>query len=63
MKETIQAIVQASHTLPFSIIIVGVGSASFDKMDDLDADDALLRDFRGQTAARDIVQFVPFRKF
>jgi hypothetical protein len=32
-------------------------------MEELDSDDALLRDARGRTAARDIVQFVPFRNF
>jgi hypothetical protein len=63
MRETITSIVDASHTAPFSIIIVGVGSDSFTKMNDLDSDDALLRDYNGRTAARDIVQFVPFRKF
>ena len=62
MSETKRAIVYAS-TLPFSIIVVGVGSADFSAMDDLDCDAGLLRDHEGHTAQRDIVQFVPFRKF
>jgi hypothetical protein len=44
-----------------SIIIVGVGSADFGSMIELDSDDQLLS-FEGQTAVRDIVQFVPFTK-
>lgn len=55
-------IVEAS-SLPLSIIIVGVGQANFAKMEELDSDGALLRDGRGRTAVRDIVQFVPFRNF
>ncbi|XP_048577137.1 copine-3 isoform X2 [Nematostella vectensis] len=61
MDQTKRAIVQASG-LPMSIIIVGVGSADFEMMEELDADDGLLRS-EGSTAQRDIVQFVPFRKF
>jgi hypothetical protein len=45
-----------------SIIIIGVGSADFEKMDDLDCDDHLLMGTYGQ-AKRDIVQFVPFKDF
>lgn len=63
MAETLRAIVYAS-ALPFSIIIVGVGSADFRAMDALDGEgDKLLRDDRGNVAKRDIVQFVPFRDF
>lgn len=63
MAETLRAIVYAS-SLPFSIIIVGVGSADFRAMDALDGEgDKLLRDDRGNVAKRDIVQFVPFRDF
>ncbi|XP_065064940.1 copine-3-like [Rhopilema esculentum] len=61
MDETIKAIVEASY-LPLSIIIVGVGSANFSNMEYLDADKQRLS-FGGKTAARDIVQFVPFREF
>lgn len=38
MPDTKRVIVRASR-LPMSIIIVGVGSCSFDKMVELDADD------------------------
>jgi len=62
MADTKRAIVYAS-TLPYSIIIVGVGSADFSAMDALDCDSGLLRDHDGHVAQRDIVQFVPFRNF
>ena len=62
MADTKRAIVYAS-TLPYSIIIVGVGSADFSAMDALDCDSGLLRDQDGHVAQRDIVQFVPFRNF
>ena len=62
MADTKRAIVYAS-TLPYSIIIVGVGSADFSAMDALDCDTGLLRDQSGHVAQRDIVQFVPFSKF
>jgi len=61
MPRTKQAIIRAS-TLPMSIIIVGVGNADFDAMDELDADTVPLV-FNGIQAQRDIVQFVPFRNF
>uniref|UniRef100_A0A914D0D3 Copine C-terminal domain-containing protein n=1 Tax=Acrobeloides nanus TaxID=290746 RepID=A0A914D0D3_9BILA len=61
MQKTLSSIIQAS-TLPLSIIIVGVGGDSFEKMDALDSDNQLLS-FNGKIAARDIVQFVPFRNF
>ncbi|XP_051543228.1 copine-3-like isoform X3 [Myxocyprinus asiaticus] len=62
MDQTRTAIVAASH-LPMSIIIVGVGKADFTDMEILDGDDGLLRSITGESAVRDIVQFVPFRKF
>ena len=40
MDQTKAAIVEAS-ALPMSIIIVGVGSANFEMMEELDADDSL----------------------
>ena len=40
MRETVRAIIHASR-LPMSIIIVGVGSANFSAMNELDADDGL----------------------
>mmetsp|Transcript_13121 Transcript_13121/g.24560 ORF Transcript_13121/g.24560 Transcript_13121/m.24560 type:complete len:134 (+) Transcript_13121:205-606(+) len=60
--ESVNLIVQASH-MPLSIIIVGVGKASFGAMESLDADKAGLKSTRGERAVRDIVQFVPFRKY
>ncbi|GCB83649.1 hypothetical protein scyTo_0024360 [Scyliorhinus torazame] len=60
--ETRDAIVEASH-LPMSIIIVGVGNADFTDMRTLDGDDGILLSTRDRAAARDIVQFVPFRDF
>lgn len=62
MAETRTAIVRASR-LPMSIIIVGVGNADFSDMRLLDGDDGTLRCPQGVPAARDIVQFVPFRDF
>ena len=59
MQATKRAIIDNSN-LPFSIIIVGVGNADFDGMEELDSDDQLLS-LDGVTATRDIVQFVPFR--
>uniref|UniRef100_A0A4W4F7X0 C2 domain-containing protein n=1 Tax=Electrophorus electricus TaxID=8005 RepID=A0A4W4F7X0_ELEEL len=62
MDQTRAAIVAASH-LPMSLIIVGVGRADFTDMEILDGDDGHLRSPSGQPAVRDIVQFVPYRKF
>ena len=63
MDQTVDAIVTASYT-PLSIIIVGVGNADFEAMDELDCDDGLLKSsISGKTAQRDIVQFVPMNKF
>ncbi|KFO12879.1 Copine-3, partial [Balearica regulorum gibbericeps] len=62
LDQTRTAIVNASK-LPMSIIIVGVGGADFDAMEFLDGDNGVLRSSSGESAVRDIVQFVPFRKF
>jgi hypothetical protein len=59
MDRTVDLLVGASN-LPLSIIIVGVGSADFDNMNRLDGDNGLYNG-KGVLAARDIVQFVPFR--
>jgi len=61
-SQTVDAIVQASY-LPLSIIIIGVGNADFSQMNILDGDGTVLRSSKGLSAARDIVQFVPFREF
>jgi len=64
MDATIAEIVKASY-LPLSIIIVGVGSADFTKMNILDGDDEGTGRLRsgGKFADRDIVQFVAFRDY
>lgn len=62
MSDTREAIVQASH-LPMSVIIVGIGNADFSDMQMLDGNDGILRSPKGEPVLRDIVQFVPFRKF
>ncbi|KAF5902587.1 copine-8-like [Clarias magur] len=61
MAQTKESIVNAS-CLPMSIIIVGVGSAEFDEMVELDGDEVRISS-RGRFAERDIVQFVPFRDY
>lgn len=61
MHLTKRAVIEAS-TLPISIIIVGVGDADFEAMDELDSDDVCLS-CDGRYAQRDIVQFVPLNKF
>lgn len=61
MNQTKHAVINASQ-LPISIIIVGVGNADFDAMDELDSDDVVLS-VDGHYAERDIVQFVPLNKF
>jgi hypothetical protein len=62
MPDTVDAIVDAG-SLPLSIIIIGVGPADFGAMNALDADDHPLVSRQGKKMIRDIVQFVPFRKF
>ena len=63
MDETIGRIVEAANNLPLSVVIVGVGDANFRLMEQLDGDGKRLRTEAGVVAKRDIVQFVPFRKF
>uniref|UniRef100_UPI00358E73B8 copine-9 isoform X1 n=1 Tax=Myxine glutinosa TaxID=7769 RepID=UPI00358E73B8 len=61
METTKEAIVAAS-SLPMSIVIVGVGPAEFEAMEELDGDEVRLSS-GDQVAERDIVQFVPFRDY
>lgn len=62
LQATIEEVVQGS-VLPLSIIIVGIGEADFDQMEQLDADEnPLYSKSLGKYASRDIVQFVPFRE-
>lgn len=62
IEETVDAIIQCS-LLPISLIIIGVGTASFDSMEKLDGDEMPLTDSHGRCVARDCVQFVPFLKY
>uniref|UniRef100_A0A6A7G4L2 Copine-3-like isoform X2 n=2 Tax=Hirondellea gigas TaxID=1518452 RepID=A0A6A7G4L2_9CRUS len=62
LQKTVDVLVAASG-LPLSVIIVGVGQADFRQMDHLDADGGQLKSSNGRFAERDIVQFVPFRRF
>ena len=61
MPKTKQLMVELSKEA-CSVIIIGVGNAEFDAMEELDGDGALLRDDRGYACQRDIVQFVEFRE-
>ncbi|ORY06425.1 Copine-domain-containing protein [Basidiobolus meristosporus CBS 931.73] len=61
MENTIGSIIRASE-LPLSIIIAGVGFNDFTNMEVLDSDEKILT-LNGQTAKRDIVQFVPLNQF
>ena len=62
MEATLKAIV-ACDRVPMSVIIVGVGNGcDFEMMDQLDGDGKRLC-AGGRTMSRDVVQFVPFRKF
>lgn len=61
MYATINTVINASG-LPLSIIIIGVGNEDFERMHELDSDDALLQQ-DSRIAERDIVQFVTMRDF
>ena len=62
MPLTKDIIVEGSN-FPLSIIIIGLGERSFDKMIELDGDDIVLRNTRGEPTKRDIVQFVKYNDF
>lgn len=49
--------------MPLSIIIVGIGNEDFSKMETLDADEVPLVSSWNEEMKRDIVQFVPFKKY
>lgn len=61
LHATKSAIVSAA-SLPMSIIIVGVGNANFDAMNELDGDEVRIN-VDGRRAERDIVQFVALNRF
>lgn len=50
----------AAH-LPLSILVVGIGKASFASAASLDCDAGFLRARNGDIVTRDVVQFVAFR--
>ena len=54
MPKTKDLIVECSN-YPLSIIIVGIGNADFSNMRELDGDEVVLRNSRGDQAKRDIV--------
>ena len=62
MDDTIDKIVEGSK-LPLSIVIVGIGNADFDNMEELDGDEKPLINSNGEIRKRDIVQFVQFNQF
>lgn len=62
MAATKSLVVSASE-MPVSIIIIGVGNENFELMEELDADNFVLRDSSGRIAKRDIVQFVKFNDY
>ena len=59
MPQTRNTIYELSH-MPCSVIIVGVGNANFDAMEELDGDGGRLTNMQGQPCPRDIVQFVRY---
>ncbi|ORX44169.1 Copine-domain-containing protein [Piromyces finnis] len=61
MSKTKEAIIDASDA-PLSIIIIGVGRANFDQMNELDGDGEVLRS-QNKYSKRDIVQFVPLANY
>lgn len=63
MTQTIDIIVNEASNLPMSIIIIGVGNEKFKMMKKLDSDKHLLVGSKGKQAARDVVQFVRFKKY
>ena len=62
IDKTIDSLLEASF-LPISVIIIGIGDANFSNMNFLDSDTEPLTDKTGRKADRDMVQFVPFKKF
>lgn len=62
MPKTKALLVDLSH-LACSVIIIGVGAADFSQMKELDGDGpGGLHDGEGRQVARDLVQFVEFKK-
>ena len=62
MSKTKDLIVAASG-LPISIIIIGIGDDEFELMVELDGDEVVLKNHKGEPTQRDIVQFVKYNDF
>ncbi len=62
MEQTKDAIVEGSF-YPLSILIVGIGTADFNNMNELDANLNLLKTNSGKEACRDCVVFKKFEEF
>jgi hypothetical protein len=62
MEHTKSLLVDLSR-MPFSGIVVGLGDSEFADMEVLDADDMILTDSKGRTAARDVIQLVKYNDF
>lgn len=58
-EQTVEKVIDISHTTPICIVIVGVGRMDFSKMEELDSDDSLLR-YGTKKAKYDIVQFFEY---
>ncbi|KAM3142691.1 hypothetical protein pb186bvf_005075 [Paramecium bursaria] len=59
----VEDLIQQASFLPISIIIIGVGNASFEMMRQLDGDDFFPDGVSFFNGRRDLVQFVPFLQF
>ena len=62
MEQTIDCIVEASHTLQLSIVIVGIGNGPFEKMSKFNSNKIPLAYNRGRRMPKKVVQFVEFNK-
>ena len=62
MEATRKALVEMS-SMPISVVIIGVGNGDFSQMEELDADEVVLKDANGKEALRDIVQLVKYEDF
>lgn len=61
--DKVEVLIEQTSFLPMSIIIVGVGNDSFDRMKKLDGDDFFPDGVSFYNGRRDLVQFVPFLQF
>lgn len=54
MRETKDVLFECAN-YPLSVIIIGIGDADFSNMIELDGDEEVLRNSKGQSTERDIV--------